>query len=443
MGSRRRLGLALSVACGAAAALAAPGPGNAVLVSANPGGEEAADSYEGSPSNSGRFVAFYTLADNLVIDDGPESGNGEYDVYLKDLRTGAVTLVSHDEDGGAGNDKSYYPTISASGRWIVYMTEATDIGVSGGTGWQVMRHDARTGENVEISLAPGGENGNASSNIYDCRPVSGNGRWVVFASDSSNLVDGDLLGYRDVFLVDAVTGTTRRLTEGLEGEADGDSSLPSISPNGRWVLWTSAASNLVEGDGNGYRDVFLHDLRRGTTRLVSRPAAGGEGDDDSGDTGSAAVSANGRLVAFPSDATNLDPDATETLGHQDIFLADLRAGTVRRISNGFEGAEGNGYVGSASMDPAGRIVTYWTYATNMLEADSGLEYEQIGHDVRSGENFRLLFAAAGGKPDNRSYGYWNSMSANGRWHTLASDATDVLEGGTSGEFLVVLVDLRK
>ena len=171
--------------------------------------------------------------------------------------------------------------------------------------------------------------------------ISADGRYVAFGSDASNLVPGDTNGTSDVFVRDLRSGTTQRVSVATDGtQANGDSDSPAISADGRYVAFASYASNLVPGDTNGTADVFVRDLRSGTTRRVSVAT---DGTQANGDSGSPAISADGRYVAFESDASNLVPGDTNHC--VDVFVRDLKGAppppsnkfTVSRIKTEADG----------------------------------------------------------------------------------------------------------
>lgn len=429
------------VAAVAAAAMAGPFPGNAVLVSLASNGDQGNGyAFEGTVSNSGKVVAWYASSTNL----GPVDGNLKDDVYVRDLRTGDVTLVSHDDAGNPGSDGSYYPTLSANGRWISYYSDADTL-APGSTGAQFIVYDRRTDENRAVSVTPEGAGANGAVDIYGTRPLSGNGRWAVFHSSASNLVTGDANAVDDVFLADLRSGTLDRISNGLAGEADGPSRLPSISPNGRWVVFLSKATNLVAGDANGKWDVFLYDVKHGTTVLASLADDESQGNGDCYQAGQCApcVSNSGNLVGFMSKSTNLDPNSTDSNAKQDIFLRDRKAGTTKRVSLGFMGAQPDGDCGDVGIDAAGRTLTYWTYASNMIDATDAIPYDQIVYDVKTGASRRMLEALGGGAANGGVYGYNDGFSANGRWFVVTADADDVTADDTNGDWDVFLVDLKK
>jgi Tol biopolymer transport system component len=416
------------------------GPGLATRVSLGNGDAEGnSGAYEGAIANNGQIVAFYSDSTNVV----PGVDGSNYQIFVRDRRTGAVDIVSTDFNGVEGNDGSYFPCLSANGRIVVYYTDASNIApdnLVGGS--QAMAYDRVTGDAVQVSASPFAEASDGSTDLYDCRPLSANGRFVVFASSSSNLVEDDTNGFSDIFLRDLAKRTTTRLTLGTAGEANGNSYYPSISPNGRWVVFSSDASNLIAGDVNIKSDIFLRDLKTGTTEIVSLADDESVADGDSEFTGSA-VSNNGRWVVFLSAATNLV--SGDTNGFRDVFLRDRKERTTKRISvgpgPGF--AQGDNNAGTPAITPNGKLVTYWTYASNMIDAADTMSYDTILYDVNTGMSRRVLEALAGGESGgNGNYAYWNQMSANGRWFCDASNSGNIEAGDGNADWDVYLVDLK-
>ncbi|MDP8911926.1 MAG: hypothetical protein M3M94_07670, partial [Actinomycetota bacterium] len=180
------------------------------------------------------------------------------------------------------------------------------------------------GDVLRASVSTGGTQANGWS---EAPAISGDGSVVAFTSYASNLVSGDTNAAGDVFARDAVTGTTTRASVGASGQANGKSQAPTVSADGNLVAFESSASNLVSGDTNGVSDVFVRDLSAGTTTRVSLSSGGAQG---SGASDSAAISADGRFVAFRSFASNLV--SGDTNGYSDIFVRDLQGGTTTRVS---------------------------------------------------------------------------------------------------------------
>ena len=186
-----------------------------------------------------------------------------------------------------------------------------------------------------VSAGPGGMSGNAAS----AHPaVSADGRWVAFTSRASNLLAGDTNSADDVFLFDRQNGGMTRVSVGPDGDQGNSysSGAVSLSADGRWIAFTSAASNLVPFDTNGHEDVFVHDRNTGQTRRVS---VGPDASPGNAGSFNPAMSADGRWVAFASRATDLVEG--DTNGQEDIFVHDSLTGTTSRVSLGPGGVQAN------------------------------------------------------------------------------------------------------
>ncbi|MGH8984559.1 MAG: TolB family protein [Acidimicrobiia bacterium] len=206
-----------------------------------------------SISADGRYVAFASSATDLV----PGDGNGVPDVFVRDLQTDSTSRVSVDTAGGDPNAISFGPSISADGRYVAFRSDASDLVVGDGNGFPDMFvRDLQSGVTTRVSVDTAGGDPNGQS-FFDVS-MSGDGRYVAFTSEASDLVPGDGNGARDVFVRDLLLSRTIRLSQRMfHGEADGPSVLPSISQDGRYVAFDSEATNLVDGDENGFRDVFV------------------------------------------------------------------------------------------------------------------------------------------------------------------------------------------
>ncbi len=212
------------------------------------------DSYTPSVSNNGTFVAYASLASNIVANDT----NAVQDIFVANFTGNAVTeRVSVTNAGGQGNGTSSSPAISADGRYVVFVSTATNLvsGDSNGVA-DIFVRDRQLGTTKRVSVATGGAQANGASSSP---AISADGRYIVYASDATNLVAGDTNAVRDVFLFDQQTQETRRvsLTAAL-GQANGASDSPTISGDGLRIAFDSAATNIVAGDGNGRSDVFLY-----------------------------------------------------------------------------------------------------------------------------------------------------------------------------------------
>jgi Tol biopolymer transport system component len=287
--------------------------GTTERVSLGIGGAQAND-YSAYPSISedGRFVAFESRATNLV----PGDTNGTWDVFVRDRQNGTTELVSVDSSGTLGNDYSGGgASISASGRHVSFVSFASNLTANDTNAtWDAFVHDRLTGLTERASIDSSGAQGN---DITGTVCISSSGRFAAMTSDATNLVPGDTNARTDVFVRDLLTQTTERVSVATNGaQGDGNSQIPTISSDGRFVSFVSGASNLVAGDTNGY-DVFVRDQQSGTTERVSVTTAGGQA---IGSHAMASISAEGRYVVFRSDA--IDLVSGDTNGAVDIFLHD-------------------------------------------------------------------------------------------------------------------------
>jgi Tol biopolymer transport system component len=253
-------------------------------------------------------------------------------------------------------------------------------------------------ERVSVAINSTQANGDS-----DLPAISANGRYAAFTSEASNLVPGDTNGLGDVFVRDLWTGTTRRVSvasDGTQGNDSSGSESEAISADGRYVAFDSGASNLVPGDANHRGDVFVRDLRSGTTRLVSVATSGTQGNHTSS---FAAISADGRYVAFDSTASNLVPG--DTNHSADVFVRDLRSGTTQRVSVASDGTQTNGdsYFPAVSAD--GRYVAFESVNTSD-------NLDVFVRDLRSGTTQRVSVARDGTPAESGSGGA--AISADGR-----------------------------
>ncbi len=315
----RALATAGALAMALGAGLPAWGQGTTEWVSLGTGNVRGDDSSFGAAlSADGRYVAFGSAASNLV----PNDTNSRSDVFVRDRRRGTTERVSFGPRGVQGNHDSGTNTLalSADGRYVAFTSEARNL-VPGDTNGaeDVFVRDRRTGRTTRVSLGTGGVQGNGSS---WSPALSADGRVVAFVSQASNLVPGGNGGGQDVFVHDRRTGITARASLGSNGVQGNDASWsPTLSADGRVVAFQSDASNLVPGDTNSWPDVFVHDRR---TRTIERASVGPDGIQGNYGSSSPALSADGRLVAFYSDASNLVPGGTN--GYRNVFVRRLGRG---------------------------------------------------------------------------------------------------------------------
>jgi Tol biopolymer transport system component len=244
---------------------------------------------------------------------------------------------------------------------------------------------------------------------------------VVFVSDATNVVPGDTNGVADIFLRDRQAGTTVRISG---ANADAPSDAPAISANGRYVTFTSEAA-LVPGDTNGIADVFLRDLRTGSLRRVNVSTTGARAN---ALTASLTMSANGRYVAFTSEAALVPGD---TNGIADVFLHDVRARTTVRVSLAADDGQATGGSSYGPMMSAdGRHVAFSSDATNLVASDTNGVADVFLRDLHAGTTVRASLAADGGQGNDGSYNA--VVTRDGRYVAFASTATNLVPGDTNG-----------
>jgi Tol biopolymer transport system component len=267
-----------------------------------------------SISADGRYVAF-TSMENLVRRD--RNTRADFDVYLRDLQTGRTRLLSKTRFHGNGGQLADSPSISAHGRYVAFQSTAGLIPGDTNNTRDIYVRDTVRNTIRRVSVTSRGKQANHDSMGPS---ISAHGRYVAFGSYATNLARHDTNGTWDAFVHDRRTGKTRRVSFGHHWrQANGPSAAagmsPAVSANGRFVAFSSTATNLVRGDHNGTIDVFLRDRARRTTRLVSRSTDAQSGD---GRSFLDSMSADGQHLTFSSGADNLVPDDTNGAG--DVFL---------------------------------------------------------------------------------------------------------------------------
>jgi Tol biopolymer transport system component len=401
-------------------------PGTTERVSVSSAGEQGngySDSFDRSISADGRFVAFASVSSDLV----PGDTNGEADVFVRDRQLGTTERISVSSSGEEGNDGSGYYGLGMSldGRFVVFQSDATNL-VPGDTNGErdVFLRDRQQGITERVSLSSSGEQADGWSFVP---VVSPDGRFVTFDSDATNLVPDDTNGERDVFVRDRLAGTTERVSVSSSGgQANGRSYRPSISADGRFVAFESFASNLVPGDTNGERDVFERDRQFGTTERVSVSSSGQQG---SGDSYYSSISADGRFVAFHSEAADLVPG--DTNGEWDAFVHDRQLWTTERVSVSSSGEQGNGATYYPSINVNGRFVAFSSFATDLVPGDTNDFPDVFMHDRQLGTTELVSISSLGEQGNHNSL--WPSISADGRFVAFTSFASNLVPDDTNGQ----------
>lgn len=320
--------------------------------------------HSGSPSISadGRFVSFSSDATNLV----PGDTNATTDVFVRGLQSATTMRVSVDSAGAQANGSSYFHQLSGDGHYVAFSSSASNLvpGDMNGT-TDVFVRDLVTGTIVRASVDSAGSQGLGSSG--GSPSISSDGRFVAFNS-SSRLVPEDADNLRDVYVRDLALGITTLASVGSNGQdADQDASMPSINATGDKVSFLCLSSNLVRDDTNGRRDVFVRDLVLGTTTRVNVSSTGAQANRDAA-TYPSPISADGRYLVFTSSATNHVKD--DTNGEEDVFVRDLLLGRTRMVSAAAFRIPGNGESESPAISDDGRHIAFMSSATNLVPGDT-------------------------------------------------------------------------
>lgn len=308
-----------------------------------------------SISGDGRLIAFDSFASNLVDDDT----NGVSDVFVHDQVSGTTMRASISSSGLQANGKSFDPYLSADGRFLAFVSGASNFDERCPQGGIFVR-DLQNGTIECVSVTSTGAPANDG---VEAPALSADGRFVVFVSGASNFVP-ERDAYNNAFVKDRQSGLVELINVSTAGVPGNTGALnPDISADGRFAVYESDASNLVEND-TGERDIFLRDRALGTTTRVSVATNGAQANWDSVWP---AISGNGRFVAFSSQASNLTSD--DTNGDTDVFVRDLLTGALSLVSITNSGAKGNALSGPAVVSGDGTIVAFGSWASNLVEPD--------------------------------------------------------------------------
>ena len=406
-------------------------------VNLGPGGVQA-ESGAGNPAISadGRHVAFTSHATNLV----PGDTNGVTDVFVHDRTAGVTTRVSVGPGGVQATGHSERNlAISADGRFVAFSSSAANL-VAGDTNGvdDVFVHDRLFGETTRVSVATGG--GQAAGSWTYLDDLSADGRYVAFSSSATNLVPGDTDGDYDVFVHDRATGVTTRVSLASGGaQTEGDACCGSLSDDGRYVSFSSWATNLVAGDTNGYGDVFVHNRLTGDTSRVSVATWGGQANYYSY---GGALSADGRIVVFASAANNLAYG--DSNGLWDVFAHDRLTRTTTRVSVGPGGLQATAHSGGPTFPPPavsadGRYVTFMSNASNLVAGDTNGVSDVFVHDRVTATTARVSVGSGGVQAN--AWSREAAVNADGRYVAFLSDATNLVAGDTGPHRDVFVHDL--
>lgn len=346
----------------------------------------------GSPAISadGDVVVFESKANNLAAGDLREINH----IYVLRRSTGSISRVSQSTEGAPGNADSAAPSVSPDGRYVVFESSSSNLVTGDENGrTDVFLHDLSTGETRRISS--GLDSTEAAGDSESAR-VSRDGEVVVFVSDAPNLVSNDTNQVKDIFVWTRSLDTTQRVSLNAFGEeADRGSRQPDISADGRYIVFASDATNLVSKDVNGARDIFFFDREGSSLRRVSVDSNGNQ---SSGNCIMPSVSDDGRFVAFESTADDLD--GTVVGGVRNIYLRDRIAKQTQLVSAGPSGA-GNADSTKPDLSGDGRYVVFESLASNLILNDTN-ELKDVFVYVRTDETVQRLSTDSLGKGGTRT-----------------------------------------
>jgi Tol biopolymer transport system component len=398
--------------------VASTGPGPTPMVSVDP---------VGAPGNGASFLPGLTSNGRLVTFESRAStlvlgdANGQADVFVRDRDSNTTSRVSFSSGGTTeGNGASGRARISADGSVVAFQSAASNL-VAGDTNGQidVFVHDRLSATTSRVSVTSSGGQG---AGVAFEPSLSADGRLVAFTSNAPNMVAGDTNGHQDVFVHDRQAGTTVRVSiDSVGAQAGGFSRSPAISADGRAVAFRSQATNLAPGDTNGVEDVFVHDRQMGTTNRVSVGAGGAQADRASGPP---AVSADGRFLAYESSATNLVPG--DANGLDDVFVLDRQSGETTKVS--VQGGTTEAHT-TPAISADGRFVVFES-AGALVPDDTNSRRDIFLHDRQTGATTRESVDAAGVQGDGSSTS--PALSADGKVIGFASLATNLSPNDTNG-----------
>src|SRR3954447_10441070 len=359
-----------------------------------------ADSYasgQATVSAEGRYVVFESRAARLVSGDT----NQNFDVFVRDRHLGTNERVSVGPGGTQGDRNSGgFLGISGDSRFAAFYSKPSNL-VPNDTNhqWDIFLHGRQDGTNVRVDVGPGGAQID-NSDVVDRLSLSEDGHLVAFSSRAAGFVAGDTNDAWDVFVRDTRAGTNERVSVASDGgQANGPSLGAAISADGRYVAFYSDATNLVPNDTNGWTDVFVHDRKTRQTERGNLGPGGAQADDNGYQP---AISRHGRYVAFSSSATNLLPGGDRG-AESAIYVRDRLSKTTELVSAGLGGGVPNGGSGDPSISGDGRYVAFVSAARNLVPGDDNGAFDVFVRDRLVHKTERVSVTTAGRQANGDSF----------------------------------------
>jgi len=392
------------------------------------------------------FLAAWTIAGLVLLSSSSSQASPSL--------TERVSIAS---DGTQGNEDSFASDITPDGRFVTFTSYASNL-VPGDTNntEDIFLRDRTAGTTTRVSV---GDSENQANALSSWGTISANGRYVAFSSTANNLVPNDADFRDDIYVRDLVNQTTTLVSTdaaGNKGNAESVGAL--ISPDGRFISFSSVASNLVPGDSNTFSDTFIRDRDTDDDGIFDEPgmvsnvriSVDSNGGQANGNSYTGWISSDLRFVVFDSWATNLvagdnnnfcqidiDPELENC---PDIFVRDRdtdgdgvfdEAGAVSttRVSLSSAGAEGNCYSQDPRISQDGRFIFFESCASNLVSGDTNGLADVFMHDRQTGTTTRVSVSSSGAQGDRESNLY--DISPNGRFILFDSNAANLVAGDTN------------
>lgn len=392
------------------------------------------DSFDPSLDRTGSKIAFTSISTNLHPDDDEFFS----DVFVRDSRSNEIVLVSR-PDGANGNTEGNADdgTLTPSGRYVAFTLSGDDGFEPGDDDFDtdVFRRDLQTDQNELVSRADGVAGADANAFSYNVE-ISANGRFVAFVSAATNLDPDDGDSVEDVYVRDLLTAKTELISraDGSAGaKANGECDSPSMSSDGRYVAMECDATNLDPADDDPDEDVYVRDRQTDQTILVSR-GTGASGAKGNGDSGDPAMAADGTSVAFESTARNLDPVDTDAA--KDVFVRKLVANVTEVVSraDGATGQDANADAGDPAISEDGTRIAFSSVATNLDAADTHPSQSILLRDLSTNQTSLVSRGSGPGGVDGNAQSLDSAISSDGAVVAFVSAADNLVAGDANARW---------